>query len=123
MNDIDVLEKIIKEGLETGGDAGWEIFCNDYINHKFFVILNNVLKERQYDKERIKDLEEETDLLIGQNEWYKDYYDCESIPKSLIKEKIEELKKEYKIALEENSTKAFILKCQIQVLEELLKGE
>lgn len=45
------------------------------------------------------------------------------IKKEKIKEKIEELKKEYEISLEENSTKAFVLKCQIRVLEELLEEE
>lgn len=38
-------------------------------------------------------------------------------------EKLEELKKEYKEALENNSTKAFILKCQIDILEEIIRGE
>lgn len=32
---------------------------------------------------------------------------------------LEELKKEYKEVLENNSTKAFILKCQIEILEEI----
>ena len=45
------------------------------------------------------------------------------IPKSKIKEKIEELKKAYEIALEENSTKAFILKCQIDILEKLMEDK
>lgn len=40
-----------------------------------------------------------------------------------VKDKIEELKKEYEIALEENSTKAFILKCKISALEELLEDK
>lgn len=40
-----------------------------------------------------------------------------------VKEKLEVLKKEYKEALENNSTKAFILKCQIEILEEIMKGE
>lgn len=44
------------------------------------------------------------------------------IPVSLVEEKIEELEAQYKIALEENSTKAFILKCQITILQELLEG-
>lgn len=42
------------------------------------------------------------------------------IEKDKIREKIEELEKEYKEALEENSTKAFILKCQIEILKELI---
>lgn len=40
-----------------------------------------------------RELQETADKLLGQNEWYKDYYDCESIPKSKMKEKREELKK------------------------------
>ena len=46
---------------------------------------------------------------------------CDSIPVQKVKDKIEELRKEYEIALEENSTKAFILKCKISALEELLE--
>ena len=38
-----------------------------------------------------------------------------------IKVKIEELEAQYKTALEENSTEAFILKCQITILQELLE--
>lgn len=45
------------------------------------------------------------------------------IEKDKIREKLQELEKEYKEALEENSTKAFILKCQIEILEELLEGK
>lgn len=44
-----------------------------------------------------------------------------SIPVSLVEEKIEELKAQYKTALEENSTEAFILKCQITILKELIE--
>lgn len=40
-----------------------------------------------------------------------------------VKERLEELKKEYKEALENNSTKAFILKCQIEILEEIVREE
>lgn len=43
------------------------------------------------------------------------------IPKSKVEETIEELKQEYKIELEKNSIKAFILKCKIEALEELLQ--
>lgn len=42
-----------------------------------------------------------------------------SIPKELIQNKKNELEKEYKEAMERNSTKAFILKCQIEILNEL----
>lgn len=46
-----------------------------------------------------------------------------SISREVIEKKLTELKKEYKEALETNSTKAFILKCQIEILQELLKKE
>ena len=65
-------------------------------------------------QKRIKELEEENyvqKVALLEN----------SIPKQKVKDKIEELKKEYEIALEENSTKAFILKCKISALEELLE--
>lgn len=44
------------------------------------------------------------------------------LAKDKIREKLEELNKEYKVALKENSIKAFILKCQIEILEELLNS-
>ncbi len=44
-----------------------------------------------------------------------------SIPKQTLKDKMKDLKEQYKKALEENSTKAFILKCQIEILQELLE--
>ena len=43
------------------------------------------------------------------------------IPIQKVKDKIEELKAQYKTALEENSTEAFILKCQITILQELIE--
>lgn len=44
-----------------------------------------------------------------------------SISREVIEKKLTELKREYKEALETNSTKAFILKCQIEILQELLE--
>ena len=44
-----------------------------------------------------------------------------SISLQKVKDDIEELKAQYKTALEENSTEAFILKCQITILQELLE--
>lgn len=49
--------------------------------------------------------------------------DREFVAKDKIREKLEGLEKQYKEALEKNSTKAFILKCQIEILEELLEGK
>lgn len=44
-----------------------------------------------------------------------------SIPKEKIENKINKLEKQYKEALEENSTKAFILKCQIEGFKDFKK--
>lgn len=46
-----------------------------------------------------------------------------SISKEVIKEKKQKLEKEYKEYLEENSTKAFILKCQLELINEMLEGK
>ena len=46
----------------------------------------------------------------------------ENIPIQKIKDKIEKLEAQYKIALEKNTTKAFILKWQTTILQELLEG-
>ena len=117
MNDIEVLEEFIKcDNIFIQIDKLKTSSINEAIE--------NLLKERQSDKERIKHLEEETDLLIGQNEWYKDYYDCESIPKSLIKEKIEEIKEKIEEAeLEKDVTLysfIYINQIKMRALEELL---
>lgn len=75
----------------------------EYQNSRITDILHK--KEVDHLKEHIKYLEEN------------------SIPVQKVKNKIEELKKEYEIALEENSTKAFILKCKISALEEFLEDK
>lgn len=65
---------------------------------------------------RVEELEDENRV---QRHQIMNVYDNGYIPKQKIKDKIEELKKEYKVELEENSTKAFILKCKISALEEV----
>lgn len=86
--------------------------------------IQNILAEREQDKKRIKELEEKNKTLknftesIFNGDVTKDF-----IPVQKVKDKIEELKKEYEIALEENSTKAFILKCKISALEEFLEDK
>ena len=67
---------------------------------------------------RIKELEEENkrkDMFV---KMAKEVIE-NSIPKQKVKDKLEELKKEYTKELEKNSTKAFILKCQITIVEEI----
>lgn len=71
--------------------------------------LENLLKERQLDKERIKILEENYNMLV------KRY-----IPKSLIKEKMEEYKAKTDCRYCNNSCDSYAV---CKVLEELLKGE
>ena len=98
---------------------------------KLYKILSDfekVFKENEELKEKLmeKDLE-----VIGVEEYTKDsmgeiieqYYTANEkcIPTQKVEDKIEELKKEYEIELEENGTKAFILKCQIEILKELLE--
>lgn len=72
---------------------------------------------------RIKELEEENRiyLLNGNNVKLEIYIKDNYIPKQKVKDKLEELKKEYIKELEKNSTKAFILKCQIEILEKVLE--
>lgn len=110
--DIKFIEEMIKE-YKTFGD----LHNADYEDtDKIYKALENML-------EKIKELEAKLefkkygDLDNIQFEEYMNQF----IPKQKVKDKIEELKKEYEIALEENSTKAFILKCKISALEELLE--
>lgn len=75
-----------------------------------------------------KELEEAIKTLVEENTtWKKEKaiktlrsYIENSIPKQIVEEKQNELQKEYEEALEENSTKAFILKCKLEMIKELL---
>lgn len=131
--DIKILEEFI-EGLKqydlkTGKDIEPVEFGEGqrYVYKNVYMAIFNVLSEREQDKARIKELEEkyyyEKNRAIVELDtvYIKARYDEKDIWISLIKDKIEELKKEYKVALEENSTKSFILKCQIEVVQELLE--
>ena len=131
MNDIEVLEKI-KLGIKIDTQAP-NVSLRNMATRKVQAI-ENLLKERQSDKERIKDLEEineahkkENGELREELESVKEIYYTQkemedvmvryrklvenSIPKSLIKEKIEELIKEGR---HYNANK-------IEVLQELLE--
>ena len=72
---------------------------------------------------RIKELEKENIQLEAIKGEAIKRYNFESIPKQKLKNKIEELNKEYIKELEKNSTKAFILKCQITIVEEILEDK
>lgn len=88
---------------------------DSFQNHQIrFKTLLNLIEKLQKENEELKK--------------YKEYYssakqlvDNNYIHKQKVKDKIEELKAQYKTALEENSTEAFILKCQITILQELIE--
>lgn len=88
--------------------------CVDcYIKYEEVQAVANLLKaykELEEFKKQVTEIEN-TNFIK-----YKNY-----IPVSLVEETLEELKQEYKIALEKNSIKAFILKCQIQAFKEFLE--
>ena len=111
IEDIKFIEEMIKE-YKTFGD----LHNPDYEDtDRIYKALENMLK-------RIKELEEENKKKSIENICYQEELE-NSIPVQKVKDKIEELKKEYEIALEENNTKAFILKCKISALEELLEDK
>ena len=88
---------------------------DSFQNHQIrFKTLLNLIEKLQKENEELKK--------------YKEYYssakqlvDNNYIHKQKVKDKIEELKAQYKTELEENSTEAFILKCQITILQELIE--
>lgn len=71
--------------------------------------------------EKLKKENEEFKKLHIQDNKHLDFIMKNSIPIQKVKDKIEELKAQYKTALEENSTEAFILKCQTTILQELIE--
>lgn len=102
--------------------------CNNYYSKYDLDCIETVLKELERLQEENSELKlKERNRCLGKygeievhnviNKTLQEDY----IPKDKIREKIEELEKEYKEALEENSTKAFILKCQVEILKELLE--
>lgn len=99
--------------------------------------IENVLQERKQDKKRIQELEKELEKANKQLDL--DYVDDNYIPKQKVKDKIEELEKEYYEILSEygnldtdivinvpnKNVRKYIdeLVIKILVLQELLKGE
>ena len=86
-------------------------------------MYKDVIAELKQDKKRIEELEAKLEFKSWgdlDNIQFEEYMN-QFIQK--VKDKIEELKKEYEIGLEENSTKAFILKCKISALEDLLEDK
>lgn len=83
-------------------------------------IILNLVEKLQKENEEAKAKEKDYNML---KEYYKEQNEVNAkfISVQKIKDKIEELKAQYKTALEENSTEAFILKCQITILQELIE--
>ena len=91
---------------------------DSFENHQIrFKTLLNLIEKLQKENEELKN-QETTQRKI--NELLVQRY-SNSISVQTVKDKIAELKAQYKTALEENSTEAFILKCQITILQELIE--
>lgn len=125
MNDIEVKaiefikfykEHCLKQEQENMKNGNYEIVKDEQFVYKNLEIvlklIENLLKKRQSDKERIN---EQLIEIISYQEILLNAY----IPKSLIKEKIEEL--ETKMEYENNEKVLIWLHKQRAVLEELLE--
>jgi hypothetical protein len=75
---------------------------------------DELLKERQADKEKIKELE-----AINKMQEYR--INKMDIPIAYVIENRNKIHKEYIEVIEKNLTKAFILKCKLEAYEDLLK--
>lgn len=121
MNDIEILEtmlKIRKEQKEIIECANEYRNCKDDIQALEHAIT--ALKERQADKDRIKKLEknDETERLIHyKNGFYAGYDNV----KKQMKDTKDYLKIKYQETSEKNPIEGFKLKCQISILQELLR--
>lgn len=108
---------------------------NEELKHKYDKALGDLVKTEKENEEWQRAYQEEKDKQFAliqnttnntiktANIAIKDLQEKlkEVITKQKVKDKIEELKEEYKTDLEKNSTRAFILKCQITILEDLLE--
>lgn len=83
------------------------------------------LKDIKQDKESFIENDREHDEIFEEDikaiDIILNYID-NSISKEVIEKKKNQMLEEYKKLIETNSTKAFIMKCQIEFAEELLKG-
>ena len=108
MNNIEILEELLAEGFSAMCPLEAEA-------------IENLIKEYKELKEKQKEYEKQLDL---------DYVEENYIPKSKVKEKLEEIYKEYvaimeneKRSLEDKNICAFQHGAMRTVLEELLEGE
>lgn len=117
-------KKIIKKFVEKCNKFDESVEIKGVSVGEEYRILETVCKtldlveKLQKENEELKEINNE--LEAEKNEAIR-RYNFETIPIKKVKDKIEELKAQYKTALEENSTEAFILKCQITILNELIE--
>ena len=88
--------------------------------------MTNLIVKLQKENEELKEENEYNKILLDMNNNFTidkktGNYKWNVIEIQKVKDKIKELKAQYKTALEENSTEAFILKCQITILNELIE--
>ena len=96
-----------------------ETIINDmYQDRNKILENNNVIDISRLDDVKFTNLEFASVRAIREIQSLESKLD-KSIPVSLVEKKIEELKAQYKTALEENE--AFILTCQITILKELIE--
>lgn len=107
---IEMLDKFITE------HKLYNIKQSDGLEDNIKIVLY-LIEKLQKENEELKN-QEATARRI--NELLVQRY-SNSIPVQKVKDNIEKLKAQYKTALEKNSTEAFILKCQITILQELIK--
>lgn len=115
----------------------YNIKHSDNLEDNIEIVLKLIEKLQKENEELRKKLNEENKrcmmLAIEKQDYFEKYrYHLQQnesltkefsnvIPVQKVKDKIKELKAQYKTALEENSTEAFILKCQITILNELIE--
>lgn len=101
---------------------GWKKYCEEIEEER--IEMSNKNCELEFEVEKLHKENEElknkynkalSDVIVGVD------LDNNYISTQKVKDNIEELKAQYKTALEENSTEAFILKCQIIILQELIE--
>ena len=128
INNLKEISKRFNNGTETMEDI--MNYCINY-EIKFENGLKlRVVEKRYFDKlvERIKELEEESESKEkAYNNCYfeyKQYKQFESIPVQKVKDKIEELKKDYEDSKDENGeTEYYYSDYTIRKLEELLEDK
>ena len=116
--DIKNIEEIIELSKEEIDAKAEDIIA--ILDIEDLISLEHILSNYKKILKENEELKNQEETARKVNELLVERYST-SIPVQIVKDKIEELKAQYKTALEENSTEAFILKCQITILKELIE--